>query len=93
MKSGISFDAQTGCTPGNVGKFLMGNRRLNDLRVTRVLEIEEEMRLIELIIPSVIAHADGRNEVVMLELGANWAYYSMLQSPLKFSVGCAQRDA
>ena len=43
-------------------------------------ELPEELRFVQLIVPSVIGRArlQGRSTVSMLELGAGWAYYSLL---------------
>ena len=43
-------------------------------------EVVEELRFIQIIVPAVIGRArlEGRSSVVMIELGAAWAYYSAL---------------
>lgn len=54
-------------------------------------ELPEELRFVQLIVPSVIgrAHLKGRSKVSMLELGAGWAYYSLLFASMTRSAGLA----
>ena len=55
---------------------------IHDLRTladgTHIGELPEELRFVQVIVPSVIGRArlEGRTTVSMIELGAGWAYYS-----------------
>ena len=57
---------------------------IHDLRTladgSHIGELPEELRFVQIIVPSVIGRArlEGRTTVSMLELGAGWAYYSLL---------------